>query len=39
GIYLIFRVKKIINQKNLIYFNIILFCLCMFNLFFTTHFS
>ncbi|MGD3154886.1 inner membrane protein YpjD [Staphylococcus warneri] len=39
GIYLIFRVKKIINQKNLIYLNIILFCLCMFNLFFTTHFS
>ncbi|MDE1698521.1 hypothetical protein PWJ68_07585, partial [Staphylococcus epidermidis] len=25
-------------QRNLIYFNIILFCLCMINLFFLTHF-
>ncbi|MDH9176037.1 cytochrome C assembly protein, partial [Staphylococcus epidermidis] len=30
--------KKWISQRNLIYFNIILFCLCMINLFFLTHF-
>lgn len=39
GIYLIFRVRKVFIQRYLIYFNIILFCLCMINLFFTTHFS
>lgn len=39
GIYLIFRVKKIINKHKLIYFNIILFCLSMINLFFASHIS
>ncbi|MBL7573390.1 cytochrome C assembly family protein [Staphylococcus saccharolyticus] len=39
GIYILLRIKKWISQRNLIYFNIILFCLSMINLFFTTHFS
>ncbi|MCZ2500388.1 cytochrome C assembly protein, partial [Xylophilus sp. Kf1] len=36
--YIFIRIKKWISQRNLIYFNIILFCLCMINLFFLTHF-
>lgn len=38
GVYIFIRIKKWISQRNLIYFNIILFCLCMINLFFLTHF-
>ena len=38
GVYILIRIKKWISQRNLIYFNIILFCLCMINLFFLTHF-
>ncbi|MHD0448375.1 cytochrome c biogenesis protein CcsA [Staphylococcus cohnii] len=39
GIYLIFRVKKILTKHKLIYFNILLFCLSMINLFFASHIS
>lgn len=39
GIFILIRVKKWINPRYLIYYNIILFCLSMFNLFFTAHFT
>lgn len=39
GVYIFLRIKKWITQRNLVYFNIILFCLCMINLFFTAHFT
>ena len=39
AIYLLCHVKRWLSAKHLIYFNIILFCLCMINLFCTTHFS
>lgn len=39
GIYIIFRVKHTLIKHKLIYFNIILFCLSMINLFFASHVS
>ena len=39
GVYLLFRVRKKIETIKLIYFNAILFCLSMINLFFASHFS
>ncbi|MBI5972697.1 cytochrome C assembly family protein [Staphylococcus caledonicus] len=39
AIFLLCRVNKWLKSIHLIYFNIVLFCLCMVNLFFTTHFT
>ncbi|MDU4792707.1 MAG: cytochrome C assembly protein, partial [Staphylococcus sp.] len=38
-VYIVMYLKKKIISINLIYFNIMIFCLCMVNLFFTTHFN
>lgn len=37
--YIVMYLKKKIISINLIYFNIMIFCLCMVNLFFITHFN
>ncbi|AKC76002.1 cytochrome c biogenesis protein CcsA [Staphylococcus sp. EG-SA-6] len=39
AIYLLSRINRWFKTIYLIYFNIMLFCLCMINLFFTTHFT
>ncbi|MBO1198470.1 cytochrome c biogenesis protein CcsA [Staphylococcus simiae] len=39
GSFILIRIKKWMNSRYLIYFNIILFCLNMVNLFFATHFT
>ncbi|HDH1905897.1 TPA: cytochrome c biogenesis protein CcsA [Staphylococcus aureus] len=38
GSYILLRINKWLNSRYLIYYNIILFCLNMINLFFATHF-
>ncbi|MDT3920005.1 cytochrome c biogenesis protein CcsA, partial [Staphylococcus saprophyticus] len=39
GLYLLLRVRQSISKHKLIYINIILFCLNMINLLFTSHVS